>query len=83
MIDPQLLEDVRTVMLDVFDLDELTINSATVAQDVPDWDSLSHIRLMVAIEKHFNIRFTTAEIESFVNIGALVEAISAKKSAAI
>ena len=78
MIDPLVLEAVREVMLDVFDLDDLTISEATVAKDVPDWDSLSHIRLVVAIEKHFGIRFSTAEIESFGNVGALVEAISAK-----
>lgn len=82
MIDPLVLEDVRKVMLDVFDLDDLTISAATVARDVPDWDSLSHIRLVVAIEKHFGIRFSTAEIEGFGDVGALVEAISAKTAAA-
>ena len=73
---------VRNVMLDVFDLDDLVLSDATVAQDVPDWDSLSHIRLIVAVEKHFGIRFTTAEIEGLDNVGALVNAISARVSAA-
>ena len=72
------LEQVREIMLDVFDLDELTISDATTAKDVEDWDSLSHIRLVVSLEKHFGIRFTTAEIESFENVGALVRGVSQK-----
>lgn len=80
VIDNLLLEDVRKVMLDVFDLDELTISKETVAQDVPDWDSLSYIRLIVAIEKRFHIRFTSAEIEGFGNVGALVKLIADKSS---
>lgn len=73
-----ILEQVRKIMLDVFDLDELTISDSTTAKDIEDWDSLSHIRLVVSIEKHFGIRFSTAEIESFDTVGTMVRAIAAK-----
>lgn len=73
-----ILEQVRQIMLDVFDLDALTITDNTTAKDIEDWDSLSHIRLVVSIEKHFGIRFTTAEIESFDTVGEMVRAIAAK-----
>jgi acyl carrier protein len=73
-----ILEQVREIMLDVFDLDELTISDNTTAKDIEDWDSLSHIRLVVSVEKHFGIRFSTAEIESFDTVGAMVRAIAAK-----
>jgi acyl carrier protein len=74
----QTLEQVRDIMQDVFDLDDLTITPATTAEDVEEWDSLSHIRLVVAIERKFKIRFNNAEIAGLQNIGDLVQAIDAK-----
>ena len=65
-------------MMDVFELDELSITEATTANDIEQWDSLSHIRLMVAIERAFKIRFTNAEIENMKDIGDLVTSIDSR-----
>jgi acyl carrier protein len=35
------------------------------------WDSLTHINLIVAIEKEFRIRFTTSEVSGLKNVGEL------------
>jgi len=51
------------VFQDVMDRDDIVLTHNTTAKDVEEWDSLSHIRLMVAIEKAFGVRFTNAEIE--------------------
>lgn len=72
------LEQVQEIMADVFDEEDLTVTSDTTAGDVEEWDSLSHIRLVVAIERHFGIKFTNAEIESLANVGELVRTIEAK-----
>lgn len=72
------LEQVQSIMQDVFDLDDLEITPETSAADVEEWDSLSHIRLIVAIEKAFKIRFKTAEITGLQNVGELVRVIDAK-----
>jgi acyl carrier protein len=74
------LERVREIMQDVFDLDDLTLTPATTAEDIEEWDSLSHIRLMVAIERKFKIRFKNAEIAGLQNVGDLVKAIDGKIS---
>ena len=50
-----------------------------VADDVPSWDSLSHVRLIIAIEDAFSLRFTAEEATSTNNVGELV-AIIARKS---
>lgn len=65
-------------MVDVFDDDDLVITPETTADDVEEWDSLSHIRLIVAVERAFGIKFANAEIESLENVGDLIDAIDKK-----
>lgn len=49
-----------------------TIGPDTVAADIPGWDSVAHIELIVAIEERFGIRLTTGETADVANVGALV-----------
>jgi acyl carrier protein len=73
------LAQVRDTMADVFDLDDLdTVGVATTADDVEEWDSLSHVRLIVALERKFRVKFSNAEIESLKNVGDLVHLIDSK-----
>lgn len=69
------------IFREVFDDDEVVPVDTMTAKDVVEWDSLNHIRLMVAVEKAFSIHFTTAEVSGFPDVGRLVEAIEAKLSA--
>ena len=62
----------------VFDDPELRLTAAMTAKDVPEWDSLSHITLIVAIEREFRIRFTTAEVAGLMNVGDLADRIRKK-----
>ena len=71
-------ETVRQTMEDVFDRDDLVISPSTTAKDVDGWDSLSHVRLIVALERKFKIKFKNSEIEGLMNVGDLVRAIDAK-----
>ena len=73
------LEQVQLVMEDVFDLDDLAITPATTAEDIEEWDSLSHIRLVVALERRFKIKFRNSELEGLMNVGDLVSVIDEKK----
>ena len=65
-------------MMNVFDVGDLAISDATTAEDVEEWDSLHHIRLIVAIERAFKIRFSNPEVESLNNVGDLVRLIDRK-----
>ena len=69
---------VRDLMIDVFDVDDLVITDATTAEDIEEWDSLHHIRLVVAIERAFKIRFSNPEVESLKNVGDLIRLIDRK-----
>ena len=69
---------VNAVFRAVFDDSELTIAADTTADDVENWDSLTHIDLIVAMEKEFKVRFTTAEVTGLKNVGELMGIISRK-----
>jgi acyl carrier protein len=73
-----LLSRLNEIFNDVLDQTDIQLKDTTTADDVMDWDSLSHIQLIVAIEKHFKIKFTTAEIGSFRNVGEMCDAIMKK-----
>ena len=71
-------KNVTEIMEDVFDVDDLAYEDSLSADDLEEWDSLSNIRFIVAVEKQFSIRFTNSEIEGLNNIGELVDLITAK-----
>lgn len=60
----------------VFNDPRLVLTRETTAADVPAWDSLSHIVLMVAIEEEFRVRLGGPELESFRNLGELDDFLS-------
>lgn len=74
----ELLKQINTVFIDTMDNELLVIDDATTAADVEEWDSLTHILLVVAIEKHFKVRFTSKEIQSWKNVGEMLDCVSSK-----
>jgi len=69
-----------TVFANVFDDDDIVITPELTANDVDEWDSLKHIRLIIAIEQEFGLKFATSEVNDFKNVGELVDVIAAKTS---
>ena len=74
----EIFEKLNEIFCDVLDLDEVELNDETSAEDIEEWDSLSHIQLIVAIEKEFIIKFTSKEIMSWKNVGEMIDCILAK-----
>lgn len=74
----QILDEVQAIFREVLDNEEIVLASETTADDIEEWDSLTHIQLIVAIEKHFKIRFTSREILSWQNVGQLIDSIANK-----
>lgn len=75
MKNEEILLQVQEIFRDVLDNEEIVLNNITTADDIEEWNSLSHIQLIVVMEKHFNIRFTSEEILSWKNIGELIDCI--------
>jgi acyl carrier protein len=73
------LTQLAELILSLFDEFEGRITEETTARDVPQWDSLSHVKLMVLVEQEFNVRFSTAEVQGFKNLGSLIDALVTRK----
>jgi acyl carrier protein len=74
----EILDTITVVFRDILDDDELTLTEASKADDVEGWDSLTHVQLVVAVEKKFKIRFSAKEIQSWKNVGEMIDSISSK-----
>lgn len=74
----EILEALNDIFHEVIDDTTVILKRDTTAQDVDDWDSLNHITFIVAIEKHFKVKFTSAEIRAWMNVGEMCDAIAHK-----
>jgi acyl carrier protein len=81
----QLLE-LQDVFRRVFDDDDLIINGETSAVDIEGWDSIAFVNLIIAVEKHFKVRFAASEIGTLgkpgQNIAAMLALLKAKTGGA-
>lgn len=71
-------DELKKTILETLKLDDFDINDETIAPEVPGWDSLSHVNVIIAVEKHFNIRFKNMEILRLKSIGDLQKLINSK-----
>jgi len=76
----EILQKVQEIFRDVLDNDDIELTGETSADDVEDWDSLTHIQLIVAVEKEFKIKFNSKEILSWRNVGEMIDCILQKKA---
>lgn len=72
------MSKVTGVFQRVLDAEGLALSYETTANDIEDWDSLTHIELVVGIEKTFGIKFTLPEVQGFRNVGEMVDGILKK-----
>jgi acyl carrier protein len=69
---------IEAIFHDIFDDDAIVLRPTMTAQDVDGWDSLANIRLIVAIEREFSLKFTSVEISHLENVGQLIALVQSK-----
>jgi acyl carrier protein len=75
-----ILERLNTIFRDVLQDDELQLTMTTTASDVDGWDSLTHVRLVLTVEREFRVKLSAAEIGRLKNVGDLVTLLSGRLS---
>jgi len=66
------------VFHNVFADDDIVVSPDLTADDVAGWDSLKHVRLLLTVERTFQIKFAASEVNKLNNVGELVKLIQAK-----
>ena len=74
----EILSQINEIFIDTLDNEDIVVKETTKAEDVDEWDSLTHILLVVAIEKHFKISFKSNEIQNWKDVGAMMDCIQEK-----
>jgi acyl carrier protein len=69
----------KGVILKELDLDAYDLDADTTADQVPGWDSLSHVRILSAVEREYGVRFATMEVLRLNNVGDLQALVDRKK----
>ncbi len=79
----ELLQEVQEIFRGVFEDDTIALSETTSSADVEGWDSLMHLNVIIALEKKFAIKFSTAEISGLKddgqNVGTLLRLIASKR----
>lgn len=73
-------QKLQDVIRKELELSEFDFKDETTAAEVPGWDSLNHINIVLAIEKEYNIRFKGMEILKVANLGELQKLVDSKVS---
>ena len=74
------LEIMNDIFRKVFEDNSLVITRKTTASDIEEWDSLTHMNLIMVLEKQFKIKFSLSEIENLSSVGDLVDLIDRKSA---
>lgn len=77
---PDIRSSLTELLRDVFEDDALTATDALTAADVEGWDSMGNVRLFLAIEQEFGVRFSAGEIGAIKNVGELITLIDKKRA---
>jgi acyl carrier protein len=73
-----LLPELQETFRGVFDQPDLVITRESNASTVNDWDSLTHVNLVTAIERRYKIKFALGELEELKNVGDLLDLMRTK-----
>ena len=68
----RILEEVAILLRDIFAQEDLVVTSETSAADVPGWDSMKQIEIVVAVEEKYGIRMKSREVDAMGSVGDLI-----------
>ncbi len=73
-----ILLKLQDVYRDILDDDSIVLTEETTADDIEDWDSLTHVQIVAEIQKVFGVKFTAKEMLLWECVGDIVAALEEK-----
>lgn len=73
-----IIKQINTIFIDLFNDKNIVLTESSDTNEIEAWDSLNHIQVITAIEKHFKIRFELNDLLNFQNIGDLSRGVQDK-----
>ena len=74
----EIKDGLQDIFRDIFDDETLLLTEDMTAENVPGWDSVNHIYVVIAAERRFRVKVTAQEAAALKNVGAFVDLLSAK-----
>jgi acyl carrier protein len=71
----EVLLQVQAILWDQLEDEHIQLTETTSAQEVEGWDSLMHLQIIVAIEKHFKIKFSSKELFTWKHVGDMADSM--------
>lgn len=71
----EILKKLESIYRDILNDDSIVLSEETTADDIEDWDSLTHVQIVAEIQDVFNIKFSAKEILLWENVGDIIDAI--------
>jgi acyl carrier protein len=71
MSDSTLLSKVKTVLADVFQVPEEDLSDDLVFGDLPQWDSMGHMDVMLSLEQNFGVEINAETIGSLTSLATI------------
>jgi acyl carrier protein len=68
----------QAIFREVLNSPSLILTDNLTAPDVEGWDSLNHITLVMSLEEHFKVKFTTREVMGWQNVGEMLDCLQKK-----
>jgi acyl carrier protein len=73
-----IIKQINAIFIDLFNDENIILSEKSDTSEIEAWDSLNHIQVITAIEKHFKIRFELNDLLNFQNIGDLSRGVQSK-----
>lgn len=74
----EIITKLAIVFREVFNDDSLTLHEGMTANDVENWDSLTHMLLITRVEEVFGIKFKLKELNKLKSVGDMISIIDGK-----
>lgn len=76
------MHEAKRLLADALRIDPSRIGDEAAMRDLPQWDSLAHMELIVLVEKHLGATLNMDEILEMTTIPGLVRVLASKRGAA-